>query len=849
MLAIVQCYRLVMTQQINKAPGNAPVTKRESIHAIETQQALLLEVFDASRVAMVLTDGDGNYVRVNTAFCELLGYPREEILGRSYLEFTLPDDQLADAKAIEEIKAHGHVNVRGKRYLRKNGDVVKARVQSLVTRDRDGRPLMALGIMEDITELTVVQESYEHLFSLSMDGVLMTDPSSGEVIAANRSALNILGFNQSDLPLQRGQIVDLTDPRLGLAMSERQTTGRFRGELRYKRANGETFEAEVTSSVHQGATGKKIANITFRDVTARKQAERDLRDSEARLRRSEDRRLIATHSGRVAIWEVDLLTGELIWDENCFALYKIVKESFAGTLDAWKKTIHPQDLEAVTESFQNAADGVGTYEITFRILWPDGETRYIEAHGTVLRNPSGVAERVVGTNWDVTEIRTQQYQLERLAHFDALTQLPNRLLFGDRLNQAMGQVRRREKRLAVAYIDLDAFKSVNDTHGHDVGDQFLISQANAIKDCLREGDTLARLGGDEFVAVFIDLDGLESCIAMLERILLAAAAKATIGELVLQGSASIGVTWYPQVQDIDADQLLRQADQAMYQAKLMGRNRYRIFDADHDSHIRGHHESIEGIRRALERHEFVLHYQPKVNMRTGQVIGAEALIRWQHPEKGLLAPGLFLPVIDDDPLAVAVGEWVIDTALSQIERWHALGLYLPVSVNVGARQLQETDFVDRLRIIFSHHPDVPQGSMEIEILETSALKDIAQVSRVIADCAQLGVAFALDDFGTGYSSLTYLKRLKVTLLKIDQSFVRDMLEDPDDLAILEGVIGLAAAFKRQVIAEGVETIEHGAALLKLGCYLAQGYGIARPMPADKLPAWSAAWRPDAAWSV
>jgi EAL domain-containing protein (putative c-di-GMP-specific phosphodiesterase class I) len=251
---------------------------------------------------------------------------------------------------------------------------------------------------------------------------------------------------------------------------------------------------------------------------------------------------------------------------------------------------------------------------------------------------------------------------------------------------------------------------------------------------------------------------------------------------------------------------------------------------------------------ALEREEFVLHYQPKVNMRTGQVTGAEALIRWQHPEKGLLAPALFLPETENDPLAIALGEWVINTALTQIERWQALGLDLPVSVNVDAYQLQQATFADRVRNILSKHPRVAKGAMQLEVLETSALEDIAQVSKVIEACAQMGVAFALDDFGTGYSSLTYLKRLKVEMLKIDQSFVRDMLQDPDDLAILEGVIGLAAAFKRKVIAEGVETIAHGTALLGLGCELAQGYGIARPMPAEQMVNWIATWQPDAAWS-
>jgi predicted signal transduction protein with EAL and GGDEF domain len=372
--------------------------------------------------------------------------------------------------------------------------------------------------------------------------------------------------------------------------------------------------------------------------------------------------------------------------------------------------------------------------------------------------------------------------------------------------------------------------------------------AQRLKQSLREGDSLARIGGDEFVVVLIDLQNQAACRPLLSRMLVVCAQPIQVGNRSLQVSASLGVTFYPQVQDIDADQLLRQADQAMYQAKIAGKNRYHFFDAEQDSSIRVHHESLARIRLALENHELVLHYQPKVNMRSGQIIGAEALIRWQHPARGLLAPAEFLPVIEDHALAVSVGEWVIDSALTQMELWQAAGLDVPVSVNIGARQLQQNDFVDRLQSILATHPQVTPGCLELEVLETSALEDFAQVSQVISACAQIGVKFALDDFGTGYSSLTYLKRLRVDTLKIDQSFVRDMLSDPDDLAILKGIIGLAAAFKHKVIAEGVETTAHGTGLLQLGCELAQGYVIARPMPASQFPQWAAVWQPDAAWS-
>jgi len=368
-----------------------------------------------------------------------------------------------------------------------------------------------------------------------------------------------------------------------------------------------------------------------------------------------------------------------------------------------------------------------------------------------------------------------------------------------------------------------------------------------MKQALRQVDTLARLGGDEFVAVLLDLDDVAGSLPMLKRLLSAASSAVQVGDYQLQVSASIGVTFYPQTETVDADHLLRQADQAMYQAKLAGRNRYHVFDAEQDRNIRSHHESLAHIRRALEEQQFVLHYQPKVNMRTGALIGVEALIRWQHPDLGLLAPVRFLPVIENHPLAVEIGEWVINSALDQITAWRAQGLEIPVSVNIGARQLQQQDFVERLRQILAAHPEIRRGDLELEVLETSALEDVAQVAQIIESCRDLGVTFALDDFGTGYSSLIYLKRLAVTQLKIDQSFVHDMLDDPDDLAILEGVLGLANAFQRQVIAEGVETVEHGEMLLQLGCELAQGYGIAHPMPAQDLPAWIAGWRPYNAW--
>ncbi len=306
-------------------------------------------------------------------------------------------------------------------------------------------------------------------------------------------------------------------------------------------------------------------------------------------------------------------------------------------------------------------------------------------------------------------------------------------------------------------------------------------------------------------------------------------------------------TYYPQGEDIDADQLLRQADQAMYRAKQAGKNRYHVFDTKKDRTLRTRHEGLDSIENALANGQFLLYFQPKVNMRTGEVLGAEALIRWQHPARGLLSPASFIPIIENHPLGIDVGKWTIEAALTQIEVWRKAGLHVPISVNIGARHLLQPDFTMHLRGMLSRHPGAQPQDLELEILETSAVEDFVQVSQLMALCERMGLRFALDDFGSGYSSLTYLKRLPAHLLKIDQGFIRDMLEDPDDIAILDALLALARSFGRNCIAEGVESIRHGEMLLRLGCEWGQGYAIGHPMPAHEFEQWLHTWQVPLSW--
>ncbi len=452
----------------------------------------------------------------------------------------------------------------------------------------------------------------------------------------------------------------------------------------------------------------------------------------------------------------------------------------------------------------------------------------------------------VGVFSDITQLKSHQQHLERIAHFDALTQLPNRVLLADRLHIALAQARRSGEMLAVCYLDLDEFKPVNDTFGHERGDRLLVELASRLTLGLRAGDTVARLRGDEFVLLLGGIRDVGECQVTLERLLRLVATPCVIEGTTMTLSASIGVALFPQ-DNTDPDTLLRHADQSMYVAKEQGRNRYHLYDPEQDRRARAMRDALARMEQALADEEFQLYYQPKVDLRRGRVIGAEALIRWLHPERGLLPPSEFLPLIEDTDLAPRVGTWVIDRALGQMATWRAQGLIVPVSVNVSARHLLASDFLDNLTEAMARHQAVPPRDLELEILETSALDDLVHVTNLINACREHGVSFALDDFGTGYSSLSYLKRLPAQTLKIDQSFVRDMLRDSEDMAITGGIIGLADAFQRSVIAEGVEEIEHGVLLLLLGCDLAQGYAISRPIPAAELPNWMARWRPSGDW--
>jgi len=610
-------------------------------------------------------------------------------------------------------------------------------------------------------------------------------------------------------------------------------------DKRYICKDGSTICVSIQVSVVCDETGAPAYGITvIQDISARKKAE--LASAVARQRYQ-------------ALFE-QLPDGILLIDQQLRVVdHNREAERQLRWTGAQLQQMHIYDIEAIDDAPAMAARRVLVEtqgRCDFESIYHTGDGSLVNVEVSVKYVTLLDGQHLYQVLFrDISERKKAALLIESLAYTDQLTGLANRSLLGDRLHQAMTLTQRRGCVLAVVFLDLDGFKAVNDQHGHAKGDLLLRALAARMKEGLREGDTLARLGGDEFVAVLQDLADANACAPMLQRLLGVASQPGLFEGQTLQVSASLGVTFFPQAEEVDADQLLRQADQAMYQAKLLGKNRYHVFDAENDRTLRGHHASLERIRSALHNQEFVLHYQPKVNMRSRAVLGVEALIRWAHPQEGLLAPGEFLPVIENHRLSVDIGEWVITQALQQLTVWQSQGLALSISVNISAMQIQQADFVERLRALMAQFPALQPHSLQLEILETSALDDLDRVARFIAQCQALSVDFALDDFGTGYSSLTYLKQLPIATVKIDQSFVRDMLKHQDNLSILDGILWIMRQLGRSVVAEGVETLEHARALMDLGCEMAQGYGIARPMPAAGLALWMQRWEQDADWQA
>ncbi len=675
------------------------------------------------------------------------------------------------------------------------------------------------------------EEKFRKITESAQDAIIMMGAHE-RITAWNAAAEHLFGYSAAEAIGQELHPL-ITPPEAQLAFKHgfphflQTGTGPIIGkvsEVIALRKGGETFPVEVSlASLQIGEQWHAIG--IFRDITERKRADENLRITASVFENSQE--------------------GIVITDAN--NVFLDVNPAFTQITGYTRAEVIGKNPRLLNSGRQDKAFYAAMWQsLQQKKVWR-GEIWNRRKSGEIyaellsvssICDDAGRVQRYVGVFSDISYLKAHEFELSRIAHYDPLTNIPNRVLLADRMKQAIAQTAREQNMMAVCYLDLDGFKLINDTLGHEEGDQVLIEVAKRIANTIRGGDTVARLGGDEFVVLLLGLEKGEECVATIERLLAAIAQPIPVKDQSPTLSASIGVSIYP-LDDEDPDTLMRHADQAMYTAKQSGKNRFHIYDPALDRRARDQHEFLTSIRHGLKHGQFELHYQPKINLRSRLLVGAEALIRWRHPERGLLLPAEFLLPIENTELDIEIGEWVIASALVQINRWHHAGLDLEVSINISAHHLESPGFEEKLRQQLAHYPDIPVGKLQIEILETAALNDIVIVREIIETCRKFGVGFALDDFGTGYSSLTYLSGLPVDVLKIDQSFVRDMLEDKGDMAIVHGIIALARAFDRQTVAEGIETEEHYRALLDMGCELGQGYGIARPMPAEELMNWQA----------
>ena len=769
----------------------------------------------------------------------LFGYTALEMIGQPMLAL-FPKDRVDEESFILDLIVSGErVDHFDTIRIHKNGTLLDVSVTISPITDFSGKIIGASKIARDISERkqleamqsqfrAIVDSSDEAIFSQSLDGTIMS---------WNAGATAIFGFAAREMI---GQPVTSLLPPVFLEQDSRTIQALHSGEKQdcqetsVTRKDGTVVMVSMTTSPIRNSTNK-VTGISrmARDVTSKKIIEARLLLTSSVFTNTTEGILITNSQGYIvevndAFVHISGYKREELLNQSPYIL---------------RSSIHDPDF---IQAAQDTLASVGFFRGEAWSRRKDGCPYAGLLTVNMIRDSSERITHYVALISDITALRLKQEQMEHLAHFDALTDLPNRVLLADRLTQTMAHVLRSGQSLAVLYLDLDYFKEVNDKYGHAIGDQLLMTVAHRMRAAMRSADTLSRIGGDEFVAVLEDVGTLIECSQLADRILLACAEPVLVDGIMLQMSASIGMTIYPQ-DDVAPDQLIRHADRAMYEAKQAGRNRVALFDSMLEVQIKTRSQQLARLVQAFEAGEFAMFYQPKVNMRLGTVTGAEALIRWLHPQRGVVPPAEFLGLIDNHWLEFSIGYWVIDTGLAQVAAWQKIGLNITVSVNVSANVLQRTDFVASLAALLAKYPDLAPQALELEILETSALNDITTLINTIHQCQQLGVCFAVDDFGTGYSSLTYLRRLPVETLKIDQSFVRDILIDHDDFSIVQGVIALAQAFHRDVIAEGVESIEIGEQLLDLGCDLAQGYGIARPMPAELFPDWVTCWTPHGSW--
>jgi len=783
-----------------------------------TPEYAAAQILATMKGSVIVVDLDGKIRVANRAASNMLGYPDSALLGKHIRSIVSPEENLTTGQLLHSLG----VLEQNMAWRTAAGARIDVAATSSFVRDDSGNPVGIVYAATDVTERRRAEQALresEHRYRTLFEGnplpMWVYDYDTLGFIAVNEAAVQHYGFAKDEflrmtikdirpveeLPVLRGLLDsrrDRNEPRI----------------VKHRKRNGQVFDAEITSFEFLSA-GRRSRLVIAVDVTDRRRAEERLRESEERYRHLFERNLAGVYRSTI---EGRILDGN---DAIARMFGYRDREELLAHGNAHSLYNSEEDRNRLMAQLRENGS-LSNVEVHMRRR--DGTPVWVIESATLLEN--GVLE---GTIVDITDRKTAQEQMEYQAYHDALTGLPNRLLFRDRIDVALAHAKRHHTAAAVMFLDLDQFKLVNDSLGHTVGDALLQEVGTRLVLSIRADDTVARMGGDEFTVLLTDVKDPGASAIVAQKLLDAISQPMLIEGHELYVTTSIGIARSPE-DGSDAETLLRRADGAMYRAKEAGRNNFQ-FAATASQETVSERLAIErSLHHAFEREEFVVHYQPMTNLPTGRVVGAEALIRWNHPERGLMSPDDFIPFAEESGLILPIGEWVLRTAVKQMKSWHAEHGPLRVAVNLSARQFQQRDLTAMIERVLTEN-DYPPELLDIEITESTAMQNADVSLAVMKRLRQMGVRISIDDFGTGYSSLSYLKRFPIDTVKIDQNFVRDLSDASNDGAIITAVISMARALNLRVVAEGVETEAQLAFLRRENCEVVQGFLHSKPVSA------------------
>ena len=770
---------------------------------------------------------DGTYLDFKQAAAIPLLLDPEKFLGKNIFDVVPEHIARVTMESIERT-ARSHEPVTFHYQLEINGDTYsyEARIVESGLKDEFLAIVRDVTVQDDILrKLEENETKYRALFENANDSIILM--SKDQFIDCNSKTLEIFGCKREEIigntpmafsPAQQPDGRD-SDEKAQEKIVATLAGNPQRFEWLHRKLDGTSFETEVS-----------LNRITLNEQTLLQAIIRDITD-----RKTRDAQVSKLSS-------VMEQTADIIVVTDTEGIIEYVNPSF-------ERITGYTYNEAVNNSPGLVASGLHKSEF-YKHMWEtitagesysnifinrrkDGSLYYEEKTITPIKDQSGTITHYVATGKDISERIQIQERLQHMAHHDALTDLPNRNLFLDRLQQALNRARWHNRLVAVMFMDLDRFKNINDTLGHNVGDQLLLELSRRLGGTVRDGDTIARFGGDEFAILLDDIDSDSHISSLAQKLLDTLSMPFKINKQELFVTASIGVSIFPNDGD-DSDTLLRNADVAMYRAKDMGKNNYQFYSDDLSARIFERLTLENHLRHALERNEFVLYYQPQVDARTNKISGVEALLRWQHPELGLVTPNNIIPLLEETGLIEKVGHWVLETACRQSRAWHDTGWpFIHMSVNISSRQFNNTNFISSVHDIINQAEINPEF-LELELTESMLMRNASSTVNALHSLSGRGVRFAIDDFGTGYSSLTYLRRFPIDTIKIDRSFIHDVTDNPDDAAIASAIIVMAQSLSLNVIAEGVENQKQLDFLTSRNCHYLQGNFFSRPLPAEEL---------------